>query len=98
MGEEDDMRRSLHNPEQGDCKLREADRLLGEGTLLAEVRNHLGSTEARYCPWRKQCGGMKADGAKRLKDLEMENTRLKRLVADQALPIDMLKEMKRGHF
>ncbi len=59
---------------------------------------HLEVTEQTYYRWRNQYGGMKADDAKRLKELEKENARLKRLVADQALDIDMLKEVNRGNF
>jgi transposase-like protein len=55
-------------------------------------------TEQTYYRWRNQYGGMKADDAKRLKELEKENARLKRIVADQALDIDMLKELNRGNF
>ena len=63
-----------------------------------EVCKHLEVTEQTYYRWRNQYGGMKADDAKRLKELEKENARLKRLVADQALDIDMLKEVNRGNF
>jgi len=62
------------------------------------VCKHLEVTEQTYYRWRNQYGGMKADDAKRLKELEKENARLKRLVADQALDIDMLKEVNRGNF
>ena len=91
-----EMKRTRHTPEQIVRKLREADRLLGEGKPLVEVCKHLEVTEATYYRWRNQYGGMKADDAKRLKELEKENVRLKRLVADQALDIDMLKEVNRG--
>jgi len=94
MGEEDSMKRRHHTPEQIVRKLRQADRLLGEGKALVEVCKHLEVTEQTYYRWRNQYGGMKADDAKRLKELEKENARLKRLVADQALDIDMLKEVK----
>ena len=65
---------------------------------MVEVCKHLEVTEATYYRWRNQYGGMKAEDAKRLKELEKENARLKRLVADQALDIDMLKEVNRGNF
>jgi putative transposase len=55
-------------------------------------------SEQTFHRWRNQYGGMKADDAKRLKELERENTRLKKIVADQALDIDMLKEVNRGNF
>ena len=92
------MKRRHHTPEQIVRKLREADRMLGEGTALVEVCKHLEVAEQTYYRWRNQYGGMKADDAKRLKELEKENARLKRIVADQALDIDMLKELNRGNF
>jgi putative transposase len=98
MGEEDEMKRRHHTPEQIVRKLREADRLLGEGSAMVEVCKHLEVTEQTYYRWRNQYGGMKADDAKRLKELERENSRLKKIVADQALDIDMLKEVNRGNF
>ena len=92
------MKRRHHTPEQIVRRLREGDRMLGEGTPLVEVCKHLEVTEQTYYRWRNQYGGMKADDAKRLKELEKENARLKRIVADQALDIDMLKELNRGDF
>jgi len=62
------------------------------------VCKHLEVSEQTYYRWRNQYGGMKADDAKRLKELERENSRLKRIVADQVLDIDMLKELNRGNF
>jgi putative transposase len=62
------------------------------------VYRHLEITESTWNRWRNQYGGMKADDAKRLKELERENARLKRIVADQGLDIDMLKELNRGNF
>ncbi len=59
---------------------------------------HLEITEQTYYRWRNQYGGMKAADVKRLKELERENSRLKKIVADQALDIDMLKEVNRGNF
>jgi transposase-like protein len=99
MGEEDDMKGRHHTPEQVVRKLREADRLLlGEGTSFVEVCKHLEVCEQTYYRWRNQYGGMKADDAKRLKELERENARLKRIVADQALDIDMLQAAELGKF
>ncbi len=92
------MKRRQHTPEQIVRKLREADRMLGEGSPVVEVCKHLMVTEQTYYWWRNQYGGMKADDAKRLKELEKENSRLKKIVADQALDIDMLKEVNRGNF
>ena len=72
--------------------------MLGAGTPLVEVCNYLEVTEATNYRWRNRYGCMKADDGKRLKDLEKESARLKRLVADQALDIDMLKEVNRRYF
>ena len=77
---------------------READRLLGEGIELPEVVKELEVSEATYHRWRAQYGGMKADDVKRLKELEVENARLKRIVADQTLEIAALKEIAKGNW
>ena len=87
------MSRRRHTPEQVVRKLREADRLLSEGSELPEVLKHLEIDEATYHRWRNQYGGMKADDAKRLRDLEAENARLKRLVAELSLDKQMLQEV-----
>jgi putative transposase len=79
-------------------KLREADRLLGEGKDIAEVLRRLEVSEPTLHRWRNQYGGMKAEGAKRLRELERENQRLKQVVAGQALDIQALKEISRGNF
>jgi transposase-like protein len=92
------MARRRHTPEQIIRKLREADRLLAEGAVVDEVARQLEVSEQTYHRWRNQFGGMKADDAKRLKELERENARLKRIVADQALDIDALREISRGNF
>jgi transposase len=92
------MSRRRHTPEQVVRKLREADRLLGEGLELPEVVKQLEVSEQTYFRWRNQFGGMKAEDVKRLKELEAENARLKRIVADQALDIQGLKELSRGNF
>jgi transposase-like protein len=92
------MARRRHTPEQIIRKLREADRLLGEGAEVADVARHLEVSEATYQRWRNQFGGMKAEDAKRLKDLERENARLKRIVADKELEIDALREISRGNW
>ena len=91
-------RRRRHTPEQIIRKLREADRMLAEGSQIADVARHLEVTEATYHRWRNQYGGMKADDAKRLRELERENTRLKRIVADKDLEIDALREISRGNW
>ena len=92
------MKQRHHTPEQVIRKLAEGEKLLGEGKPLDEVVRHLEITESTWHRWRNQYGGMKADDAKKLKELERENVRLKRIVADQVLDIDMLKELNRGNF
>ena len=92
------MARRRHTPEQIIRKLREADRLLNEGAEVADVARHLEVSEPTYHRWRKQFGGMKAEDAKRLKNLERENARLKRIVADKELEIDALREVSRGNW
>lgn len=92
------MKRRRHTPEQIVRKLREADRLLGEGTELPEVCKSLEVSEATYHRWRAQYGGMKADDVKRLKELERENSQLKRLVADKELENLALREISRGNW
>ena len=79
-------------------KLREGERLPNEGKDLGEVLRTLEISEATWNRWRNQYGGMKVEEAKRLKELEAENARLKKIVANQALDIDMLKELSRGNF
>ena len=92
------MKRRRNTPEQIIRKLREADRLLGEGRTVPEVAKALEVSEATYHRWRNQFGGMKAQDAKRLKELECENSRLKAIVADQALENRALKEISRGNW
>jgi len=85
-------RRKRHSPEQIVQKLREADALLNAGQTIAQVLQRLGISEATFHRWRNQYGGMKAEEAKRLKELEAENARLKRLLADAELDKAILKE------
>jgi phage anti-repressor protein len=92
------MKRRRHTPEQIIRKLREGERLLAEGKELAEIAKHLEVAESTWHRWMAQYGGMKADDAKRLRELGRENQRLKKIVADRALDIDMLKELSRGNF
>jgi putative transposase len=92
------MKGQRDTPEQVVRKLREADRLLGEGQELPEVCKTLEVSEATYDRWRAQYGGMKADDVKRLKELEVENARLKRIVADQTLEVAALKEISKGNW
>ena len=92
------MKRQRHTPEQAVRKVREGERLLNAGKDLAEVLRHLEIAESTWNRWRNQYGGMKADEAKRLRELDKENRRLKKIVADQALDLDMLREVARGNF
>jgi putative transposase len=92
------MKRRRHTPEQAVRKIREGERLLNEGQDLVGVLRDLEVSEATFNRWRATYGGMKAEEAKRLKQLEGENQRLKKLVAEQALDIDMLKELAEGKF
>jgi putative transposase len=92
------MKRRRHTPEQIIRKLREADRLLAQGSEVPEVAKQLEISEATYHRWRTQYGGLKADDAKRLKELASENARLKRLLADAELEKDALRELAKGNF
>jgi transposase-like protein len=97
VGREDfTMKRRRHTPEQVIRKLREADRLLAEGKDVDEVARYLEVSPQTYHRWRNQFGGMKADDAKRLKELERENARLKKLLAEAELDKAMLKEIAEG--
>ncbi len=87
-----------YSPEQIVRKLREAEGKLASGSTVSEVVRELGISEATYHRWKNQYGAMSTNEAKRLKELEKENARLKKLVADQALDIDLLKEVSRGNF
>ena len=89
------MKRRRHTPEQIIRKLREAERLLGEGKTVPEAAKALEVSEQTFHRWRNQYGGMKANDVKRLKELERENGRLKAIVADQALENRALKEISR---
>ena len=91
------MKGRRHTPEQIVRKLREADRLLGEGQDIAEVAKHLEISEATFHRWRAQYGGMKANDAKELRQLRDENLRLKRMVANRELQIELLEEISRGN-
>ena len=92
------MKRKKHTPEQVIAKLREADAKLASGATITEICRDFGVSETTFHRWRNQYGGMKSDEAKRLKELEKENARLKRIVADQALDIQILKEVSKGNF
>ena len=91
-------KRRRHTPEQIVRKLRDADAMLAAGKDLAAVLQALETSGATYHRWRNQYGGMKLEEARRLRALEAENARLKRLVADQALDIQMRKEVTSGNW
>ena len=91
------MVRRTYAPEQIINKLREAEILLSQGSTVAEASRRLGVTEQTYYRWRREYGGMRVEQAKRLKELEKENARLKRLVADLSLDNAILKEVARGN-
>jgi hypothetical protein len=87
-----------HTPEQIVRKLREADRLLAEGSDVDAVCRHLEVSVQTYQRWRSQFKAMRPEDIVRLKQLEKENARLKRIVGEQALDIDMLRELSRGNW
>ena len=87
-----------YSPEQIVRKLRQAEGELANGSTIAAVARELGISEATFHRWRNRYGGMSSQEAKRPKELEKENARLKKLVAEQALDIDILKEVNRGNF
>lgn len=92
------MKRKRHTPEQIISKLREAEAMLGAGRSVGQVVQQLGVSEQTFNRWRSQYGGMKSGEARRLKELERENARLKRAVADLTLDNQMLKEVAQGNF
>ena len=92
------MKNNRHSPEQIVRKLREADEKLAAGASVPEICKRLGISEATYHHWRNRYGGTKTDAAKRLRELEKENARLKKIVAEQALDIQILKEVSRKNF
>ena len=99
MGEEvTQLKGKRHSPEQVVQKLREADKLLAEGAEVEDVCRHLEISVQTYQRWRSQFKAMRPEDVVRLKALEKENARLKRIVGDQALDIDMLREVARGNF
>lgn len=87
-----------HSPEQIVQKLRDGDAMLNAGKTVAEVIQHLGVSEQTYYRWKSQFGGMKSEEAKRLKELEVENARLKKLLAEAELDQAMLKEIASGNW
>ena len=92
------MARKRHTPEQIINKLRQAEVEIANGATVAQVCKKIGVTDQTYYRWRAEYGGMRVDQAKRLRELEAENARLKKLVADQALDISILREAASGNF
>ena len=92
------MARKRYTPEEIIGKLREAEVALAQGESVAKGARRLGVAEPTYYRWRREYGGLRVDQAKRLKELERENGRLKRLVADQALDNAMLRDVAAGNF
>ena len=92
------MKRKYRKPEQIVRLLRQAEAKLAEGQSLDEICRQLGISDSTFYYWRKQYGKMEPDQLKRLKELQKENSRLKKLVADQALDIDILKEALSGNY
>ena len=87
-----------HTPEQIIRKLRQAEVELSKGATVPQAAKKIGVTEQTFYRWRNEYGGLRLDQAKRLKALETENSRLKKLVAEQALDIEILKEAASGNF
>jgi transposase-like protein len=92
------MGRKRYTAEQIIGMLREAEVLQSQGMTIGEISRKLAITEQTYYRWRKEYGGMRIDQAKRLKELEKENVRLKKIVANLSLDNDILKETVRGNF
>ena len=92
------MTKKGYTPEQIINKLREAEIHINQGMTIAEVSRKIGVTEQTYYRWRKEYGGLRIEQAKKLKALEKENTRLKKLVADISLDNAILKEASEGNF
>ncbi len=90
--------RKTYTPEQIINRLREVEILISRGATAGEASRKIGVTEQTYYRWRREYGGMRIDQARRLKEFEKENTRLKKLVAELSLDISILKEAARGNF
>ena len=92
------MARKKFSPEQVVSKLRQIDVLMGEGKTLVQACKEAGVTDVTYYRWKREYGGLKGNQAKRLKELERENARLKRVVADLTLEKAILKDVAEGNF
>ena len=92
------MARKRHTPEEIVAKLRQVDVLVSQGQSIADAVRAIGVTEVTYYRWRQEYGGLKTDQVKRLKELETENSRLRRAVSDLTLDKLILQEAARGNF
>ena len=92
------MKRKRHSAEQIVKHLRDADQMIGEGKTVAQVCKKLGVTEVTYYRWRREYDGATRNQVKRLKELEKENSQLKRLLADQVVENRVLKDIAEGKF
>ena len=92
------MPKKIHKPEEVVAKLRQVDVLVSQGQTAADAIRSIGVTEVTYYRWRKEFGGLKTDQVKRLKDLETENARLRKAVADLTLDKLILKEAASGNY
>ena len=92
------MPKKIHKPEEVVAKLRQVDVLVSQGQTAADAIRSIGVTEVTYYRWRKEFGGLKADQVKRLRDLETENARLRKAVADLTLDKLILKEAASGNY
>jgi transposase-like protein len=92
------MGKKRHSSEQIIAKLREAEVLQAKGATVAAVCKQIGVTEQTFYRWRKEYGGLRVDQAKKLKQLEKENQRLKKIVAEQALDLSIMKEAVEGNY
>jgi putative transposase len=96
--EDQNMPRKRHKPEEIIAKLRQVDVLASQGTAIADAVRQIGVTEVTYYRWRQEYGGLKLEQVKRLKELELENTRLRKAVSDLTLDKLILKEAARGNY
>jgi putative transposase len=92
------MAKTGHKPEEAVAKLRQVDVLVSQGRSVADAIRAIGVTEVTYYRWRREFGGLKAGQVKRLKELEAENVRLRKAVADLTLDKQILQEAARGNF
>jgi transposase-like protein len=96
--EEEDMAKRNYKPEEIISKLRQADILIAQGTKIPDVVRTLGVTQVTYYRWRREFGGLQTDQVKRMKDLELENQRLRKAVSDLTLDKLILAEAAKGNF